>query len=214
VCDYDSDYNSRKVVITNSDRALSRLEDTDIGDHSMIVYPDIGAFRTLYSAFARKRLLANEIVVLLPFYEPPDSVRLCLSDLAGVNSAKYEDNGSLVITDAMKMHFGNNVLFTSFLGMLAKHAKQSGKSGVSLFADMGSFFYVYFRHGKLAQLVRFEKSLPTRFDTDLRGYCCYHRLNYDMLTNNQKQVLRRHHSKQFMVKPTAATNATSVSAAT
>lgn len=188
------------VTITNTADAVKELETAQAGEHGMLVYRHLNSFRKIYSKFARQRLTeANDMVVLFPFYEHPNSVRQYLSKYGGIDVSRQEKNGALIIVDSMQAHFRNNVPVMSYLETLAGLARSSGRNGVSLIADMGPYFHVYHPLGRLGELVKFEKSLPPRFDTELRTFCCYHRLNYDMLTNDQKQALREHHSRQLML---------------
>jgi hypothetical protein len=55
-----------------------------------LIYPNLSALRKVYSQYAKKRLEeANEILLIIPYYETTDSVRAVLRNV-GVNVSKYE----------------------------------------------------------------------------------------------------------------------------
>jgi hypothetical protein len=93
---------------------------------------------------------------------------------------QYEKDRSLVIIDSIKAYFSEIGLMTYVDGLL-KHAKATGKSGLSVIADMGSFYHMQ----KIHRLVEHEISLPARYDARLRGYCIYHQENFAQLTEEQ-----------------------------
>jgi hypothetical protein len=65
----------------------------------------------------------------------------------GIN--KYEKEGYLIIKDSLKAYFSsshdsnddNNNAAWNVIDELAKRAKNSGKNGVTVIADLGSFFH-------------------------------------------------------------------------
>jgi hypothetical protein len=86
----------------------------------------------------------------------------------------------------------------SFIGSLLKQAQNSGKSGVSVIADLASFYF----HNGIDKLIEYEMSLPTKYDDNmkLKGYCLYHQEDFDRrLTKQQKQKLLEHHGKNLMI---------------
>ena len=75
---------------------------------------------------------------------------------------KYEKDSSLIIIDSLGSYFGTRLskgksLF-SFVMQQIQYAKSSGKSGVSVFADLGSFFYPI--SSTEDDVVEYELSLP------------------------------------------------------
>lgn len=50
---------------------------------------------------------------------------------------------------------------------------------------MGSFYYGNHRHAvdRINQLVKYVTSLPSKFDIKLNGFCCYHKKEFDRLTD-------------------------------
>jgi hypothetical protein len=81
-----------------------------------MVYPDLPSFRAIYSNYVKIQLEDNnEIVLFLPYYDTPDMARLVLSGksfhdgnirrgqvgYSGINTEKYEKEGSLIIRDSL-----------------------------------------------------------------------------------------------------------------
>ena len=146
----------------------------------------------------------NEIVLILPYYETTEMVRSVLSGEnennqgRNIDVRKYEEEGSLMIIDSVKAYFGSDTDLMSFVGRVAKQAQSSGKSGVSVFADLSSFYY----YNQSDKLMEYEMSLPRKYDNEmkLKGFCLYHQEEFDKrLSKEQKQKLLEHHGKNLMV---------------
>ena len=146
----------------------------------------------------------NEIVLIVPYYETTEMVRSVLSGENKNNKRniidvrKYEKQGSLMIIDSVKAYFHSDIDLISFLARLAKHAQLSGKNGISVIADLASFYYNH----QSDKLIEYEMSLPTKYDDNmkLKGFCFYHQVDFDRrLTEQQKQMLLEHHGKNLMV---------------
>ena len=144
-------------------------------------------------------------MLILPYYETTEMVRNVLS---GENHSsngdniidvrKYEEEGSLIIIDSVKAYFGSDTDLMSFLVRLAKQAQSSGKKGVSIIADLASFYY----YDGIDKLIEHEMSLPTKYDDEmkLKGFCFYHQKDFDKrLSKEQKQKLLEHHGKSLML---------------
>jgi hypothetical protein len=58
--------------------------------------------------------------------------------------------------NAARAYFGFSIDIISFISSLTNHASELDKNGVSLFTDMGSFFY----YNKVNELIKHETSLP------------------------------------------------------
>jgi hypothetical protein len=217
------------LITTGShNEILEHLTNAEYGTHSILVYPNIETLREAYSRYAKKQLEDNnEIVLILPYYETANKVRKTLSggfvslleegngkdadanDTNNSNSiidvGKHEKEGSLIIMDSLKGYFGsdnnyNNTDLTEFVKQLVKKAESTGKKGVSVIADLGSFYH--YHHSKTAdKLVEYELSLPSKFDgMKLKAFCIYHKDDLDKrFTEEQKQKLLDHHSKALMI---------------
>ena len=65
-----------------------------------------------------------------------------------------------MIIDSVKAYFNSDTDLMSLVEKLAKQAQNSGKSGVSVIAELASF---YFPNG-IDKLIEYEMSLPTSYD--------------------------------------------------
>jgi hypothetical protein len=189
----------------NSNDVLKQLRQAEFGAHYIIVYYDMMTLRQIYSGYIKDQLEDNEIVLILPYYETNEMVRSVLSgenhnSIGGsiIDVRKYEKEGSLVIIDSAKAYFGSETVLVSLVEKLAKEAQSSGKNGISVVADLASFYY----YNQIDKLIDYEMSLPTQYDDEmnLKGFCLYHQKDLDeRLSNEQKQKLLEHHGKNLMV---------------
>jgi MEDS: MEthanogen/methylotroph, DcmR Sensory domain len=179
---------------------------SEYGVHCLVVYPDMNTLRMLYSYYTKMQLEDNnKIVLILPYYETTEMVRSVLSGENNKNNQsniidvrKYEKQGSLVIMDSVKAYFASDIDLMSYLAKLAKHAQFCGKKGISVIADLASFYH----NDQSDKLIEYELSLPTKYDDNmkLKGLCFYHQVDFDRrLTQQQKQMLLEHHGKNLMV---------------
>jgi hypothetical protein len=196
------------LISDNSNDILKQLRQAEFGAHYITVYPDMMTLRQIYSGYIKAQIEDdNEIVLMLPYYETTEMVRSILSGENNKNNSndgriidvrKYEKEGSLVIIDSVKAYFGSNTDLMSFVEKLAKEAQSSGKSGISVIADLASFYY----YNQVDKLIDYEMSLPTKYDDQmkLKGFCLYHQEDFDKrLSKEQKQKLLEHHSKNIML---------------
>jgi hypothetical protein len=171
--------------------ALDQINRAEYGAHYMIIYPSIDTSRELYSNCAHKQIKDNnEIVLLNPFYETPESVRQVLSeryDHGMDDISKFEKEGSLIIADALEEYLGNQPL-TYVKKSLENYAKM-GKNGVSVLADLGA----YPHKSMYNDLVDYELSLPAKYNVQMKGFCLYHQKDFDKLSDEQQQKLIGHH---------------------
>ena len=179
---------------------------SEYGVHYLVVYPDMITLRRIYSYYTKMQLEDNnEIVLIVPYYETTEMVRSVLSGENNKNNQrniidvrKYEKQGSLMIIDSVKAYFRSDIDLMSYLAKLAKQTQFSGKKGISVIADLASFYY----NDQSDKLIEYEMSLPTKYDDNmkLKGFCFYHQEDFDRrLTEQQKQMLLGHHGKNLMV---------------
>ena len=176
------------------------LRALEIGSHLLIEYPDLQTLREMYSHYTRFALYdGNEIVVILPFYETAEAVRRVLSgDGAWIDVRKCEKEQALLIIDSLQGYFGSKDGLMPFVKQTVEYAKSAGRSSVTVLGDMGSFFY----YGRKDDLVGWENKLPHRFEIDLKGFCLYHKRDYEArLFKGDKLKLSRHHSKIVHLLP-------------
>jgi hypothetical protein len=190
----------------NSDDLLKQLRQAEFGAHYIIVYHNMMTLRQIYSGYINAQLEDNnEIVLILPYYETTEMVRSVLSgendnSKGGsiIDVRKYEKEGSLIIIDSVKAYFGSDTDLMSFVKKLSKQAQNSGKNGISVIADLASFYF----HNGIDKLIEYEMSLPTKYDDEmkLKGFCLYHQEDFDKrLSKEQRQKLLEHHGKNLMV---------------
>jgi hypothetical protein len=106
-----------KANLRGVNETLDALKESQTETHCLMVYPDLPSLRAIYSKYAKIQLEDNnEIVLILPYYDTPDMVRLALSGtnfndnhaannrphFPGTNVEKYEKDGSLIIRDSLK----------------------------------------------------------------------------------------------------------------
>ena len=127
-----------------------------------------------------------------------------------IDVARHEKEGSLIIMDSVKGYFGsgndhddddNNTDLMAFVKQLVKKAESSGKNGVSVIADLGSFYHYHHNSKTADKLFEYELSLPSSYDgMKLKGFCIYHKADFERrFTEEQKQKLLDHHSKALMI---------------
>lgn len=173
---------------------LRQLAQIQFGEHNILVYEDITSFRQIYSNHARKRLEDNEIVMLLPYFENVDSVKFYLQE-AGVDVEQRSRDGSLVIVDSVEQFFGEGKDFLYFLSILEKKAKEKGKEGISVIADMDAFYQVYDEN----RLVKYETSIQPKTDTKYSSLLCsYQRTNFNRLTKSARELILAQHYRKLM----------------
>ena len=199
----------RNIDHYDINHTLEIMLQADYGSHYIIVYPDLSTLRRIYSNYSNIQLEnKNDIVLLLPFYETTESVRKILSGsfhdaISSLDIGKNEKDGSLVIVDSKKAYFGSKTIvdIKTFVGMLIEHAKHSQKTGVCVIADMGAFFYL----NKIQELVKYETTLPPKFDLNLKAFCCYHESDFsNYLIGEQDHNLLHHHGKAMIMNTTSS----------
>ena len=161
----------------------------------------------MYSYYIKSVLIdeGNEIVLVLPFLETVDNVRRVLSEIsANIDVRKYEKEQSLLIMDSLKSYFGLQNGLIPFVKQTIEYANTSGKNGLSVLADMGSFFY----YDKKDDLLQYEIALPLKYkNMNLKGFCIYHKLDFDRrLTDKERQILMEEHGKTLILLSSSSGN--------
>ena len=86
---------------------------------------------------------------------------------------------------------------------LLNYADQIGKNGVTVLADMGSFFC----YNKLDDLIDYETSLQRTSDLkangfcmNAKGFCLYKRDDFEWwISRMQRQKLLEHHDRELVI---------------
>ena len=196
----------RSPINGNSNDILKQLRQAEYGAHYIIVYYDMMTLRQIYTSYIKTQLeYNNELVLILPYYETPETVRTVLSgenhssnEGSIIDVRKYEKEGSLMIIDSVEAYFSSDTDLMSFVEKLAKKAQSSGRNGISVIADLDSFYYF----NRIDKLIEYEMSLPTKYDDKmkLKGFCFYHQEDFDRrLSKEEKQKLVEHHGKALRV---------------
>src|SRR5918993_1134378 len=174
--------------------ASNTISESDYGTHTLLVYENLETLREFYSHYVKKRVEErNEVIQLVPFYETEDSVRKSLSEgQTSIDLEKWEkQEKSLIIVDSLKNFFGNVSLESEYDSNknLVDRAKTMGKKGVSILGDAGAFPHKY----RIDDLMNHELSLPSKYDMDLKRICLFHKMDFNRLSEEQKQKLIHHH---------------------
>jgi Cft2 family RNA processing exonuclease len=176
----------------NLDDALEQINKSEYGAHHLIVYSDQRVLRELYTRYVKTQLeQENKTVLILPHYQTADNLqRILLDESIPANMAKKHKD-SLIVMDSIKGLFGADDHLT-YVNKLVDRAE----NGVLVIADAGPFFHL----GKKDKLVEHELSMPSRFDTDLKRFCVFHKQDFDVLSEEQKQKLINHHGQVLIVE--------------
>jgi hypothetical protein len=214
-------YRSR-ITPDKVDEAIDWFKKSPKGIHTLVTYPDLMMLRRIYLQYVKTQLEdLNEIVLILPYYETTDNVRLVLSgEVDTYNSnkfgysrtdvRKYERDASLIIMDSLKGYFPpgkrssndnakyGNLDFISYLEVLLKQAERQGKNGVTVLSDLGSFHHL--RYGT-RRLVAYEQSLPRTYGgKNLKGFCLYHQKDFEKrFSVEQRASLLDCHSQNILL---------------
>ncbi len=181
-----------KIINYHIDDALEQISQSEHGAHHLIVYSNQRILRELYTKYVKRQLEdGNKTVLMLPHYETTESLRNFLLDdsLSCDMVKKYKD--SLIVMDSIKGHFGadDHMVFVNKL-------VDSAENGVLVIADAGPFFHL----NKKDKLVEHELSMPSRFDTNLKRFCVFHKQDFNSLAEEQRQKLVNHHGKVLIVE--------------
>src|SRR3954451_15005566 len=141
----------------------------------------------------------KEVLQIAPFYETENSVKQTLSEgHRAINDIeKLEIEKSLIIVNSLKKYTKSEQIESdrSFKERMVNHAKKIGKNGFSILGDMGAFYF----NGRIQDLVEYELSLPRKYDIDLKGFCLYHKDDFNRLTREQQQRLVKHHERTMEI---------------
>lgn len=191
-------YDSCKINNNHYDlqNSLYNIKDRD---HALIVYSSIMELREIYTSFAKHALIDNnEIVIILYHYDSLYNIRYYLEDI-GIDTGRYEKEGSLLIMDSDEPIFFSKVkdidIDDSLIveKLMLEKAKQNGKSGVYVIADMGSFFYKGDSRQNKGLLLAFETAIPRRFEENIKRLCLYHKDTLNRISNDDKDLLYKSH---------------------
>jgi len=186
--------NRGKAITGSSKTILQQLQDTQHGEHNILIYPDLKTLNEVISKHYKEALEnRNELGLFVTYYQSIAEVRKVLGR-DGVDVAKYEQEGSLVLYDSVKGYQTSEGVYSimALINMLFERVNRLGKSGMFGMADMGSFFLLQ----RIEQLLSYELSLPSIWDKmKLRSFCIYHEGDFSRMTEEERQALIDHHYK-------------------
>ena len=89
----------------------------------------------------------------------------------------------------------------SYLNILLKQAERQKKNGVTVLADIASFYHHNNPDNNL-KLIEYECSLPKKFDArNLKGFCLYHQKDFEIRFSQKQQAeLLDCHNRKIIVK--------------
>jgi hypothetical protein len=199
-----SDEDNDRYRTVNADPAtiLKHIKNSNYGDHNLVMYPHLEQLEEFYIECCKDSILdRNEIFVLVTHYQHVSAVRKKMYLLAGIDTARYEKDGTLVILDSEMAYqpsveqTGRYNIFIILTSLLMKHAQERDKKGITLLSDLGTFFL----HKRIAHLISHEVSVPRRIDANIRSFCCYHKDDFSVLQEEQRKEILLHHSNNLIL---------------
>ena len=197
---FDNENNKYRVVNADSTTILEHIRDSNYGDHNLVVYPCLPQFEEFYNECCRYSILErNEIFVVVTHYQHISAVRKKMY-LAGIDPARYENDGTLLILDSDIAYQPiseqtSTYKIMTLTAMLMKQVKERDKKGIALLNDLG----VFILNNRIADLISYEQSMPAKIDANIRPFCCYHKDDFNLLDEEQRKRIFEHHSNNLIV---------------
>jgi hypothetical protein len=141
-----------------------------------------------------------ELILFLSRYQSVNQIKSVHRD-TDLDLAGYEENSSLVILDSVKGYFGSDSDILALVKVLSRQAKNQGKVGSSIFADMGLFCMF----GQQKDLLRHEVFMPPKFGEYMnipivcKTFCLYHKSDFYKLAEMEKASLFEHHYRNLII---------------
>jgi hypothetical protein len=184
----------------NAREAAETISQSEYGLHCLLIYSDLPILREFYSSYIPKQILdKEEVVEIMPFYETENKVREVLSKAhKKIKIDKFENEAkTLIIADSRGKYIGQTNVESIWNANkeMVTYANESGKNGVSILGDLGSFI----SEKRIRDLVDYELSLPTRFEMNIKGVCMYHQKDFDSLPEDMRQTIIDHHQTAIRI---------------
>jgi hypothetical protein len=155
-------------------------------------------------------------LLILDSYEPSHFIRdsrdIYISNNSSNGSGSSSSNGSNGsikndgiddgISSIINFNSSSNIRnsITAFESLLRK-AQKNGKDGISIIADMGSFFRNGDSKENMELLLNFENAIPKEFsDVNIVRLCLYHRSDINKIADKDKKKLCNMHLQCFRLK--------------
>ena len=182
----------------DSERLLQEMHNTEQDIHAMVVYPETSVLIRLYTRYIAEALQQNTLVVYASHYETVNAVKSNFIRTGALNSEafqEYEKNGSLLVLDNIKTHFGHEFDILSITKLLSRLAENQRKRGAVIMADMGW----YYLEDNIDGLIENELQMPRRIGhrINCKTFCLYHKRDFGRLPEHQQDVLRDRHLKSL-----------------
>ena len=180
---------------------LDKIKQSNFGEHNLILFEDYFTLNNILLEYCKTALESlNEMVLLLPYNESVSNLFHGLKSI-DLDVQKYKLQGSLVIVEAKKGYFSltNELVdIMIMIKMLLQRSNKLGKSGLTVFSDMGLFF----NHNRIDDLIKHEAGLflslsSSRYTNKMKIFCYYNITDFERLTKNQKQGLLNNHSRTW-----------------
>ena len=180
---------------------LDKIKQSNFGEHNLILYKDYVTLNNILLEYCKTALESlNEMVLLLPHNESVSNIFHGLKNI-DLDVQKYKLQGSLVIVEAKKGYFSltNELVdIMIMIKMLLQRSNKLGKSGLTVFSDMGLFF----NQNRIDDLIKHETGLflslsSPIYSNKMKIFCYYNITDFERLTKNQKQGLLNNHSRTW-----------------
>ena len=197
---FDNENNKYRVVNADAAMILEHIRDSNYGDHNLVVYPYLPQFEEFYIECCKYSILErNEIFVVVTHYQHISAVRKKMY-LAGIDPARYENDGTLLILDSEIAYQPiseqtSTYKIMTLTAILMKQVKERDKKGIALLNDLG----VFILNNRIADLISYEQSMPAKIDANIRPFCCYHKDDFNLLDEEQRKRIFEHHSNNLIV---------------
>jgi hypothetical protein len=180
---------------------LDKIKQINSGEHGLILFEDYFILNNILLEYCKTALESlNEMVLLMPHNESVSNLFHGLKNL-NLDVQKYKLQGSLVIVESKKGYFSltNELVdIMIMIKMLLQRSKKLGKSGLTVFSDMGLFF----NYNRIDDLIKHEAGLSSSisssiYSNKMKIFCYYNITDFGDLTENQKQELLNNHSRTW-----------------
>jgi hypothetical protein len=180
---------------------LDKIKQSNFGEHNLILFEDYFTLNNILLEYCKTALESlNEMVLFLPHNKSVSNLFHGLKNI-DLNVQKYKLQGSLVIVEAKKGYFSltNELVdIMIMIKMLLQRSNKLGKSGLTVFSDMGLFF----NHNRIDDLIKHETRLflslsSSIYSNKMKIFCYYNITDFERLTENQKQGLLNNHSRTW-----------------
>ena len=175
---------------------MDKIKQSNFGEHNLILNQDVATLNNIYLEYCKNAFeTLNEMILILSYHESVSNLFHSFKNI-GVDVEKYKLQGLLVIVEAKKGYFSltNELVdITIMIKMLLQRSNKLGKSGLTVFSDMGLFFH----RNRLDELLKHETRLFMSSswitNSKMKIFCCYNESDLKLLTDNQKKDLFDHH---------------------